>query len=233
MTFHRVIRAACGAADEGPWGAEGGGGSQSRAAGVQDSPRSRRSCWPSTPAAQSSRRAPSHCQRPGWGHDKLVEGWGDTHRGHPHSPEPVCAADKGGKRRNAPWAGRRYERGEGTRAPETTLGPGSWRGLLPAPSHHGLYSPRAGITEPPARLRLSLQVQKGATGRGRCPEHSQYTPWVRAWWGAAGRGEGGGRGGGARRPPPRTPAPAPPCPPSPRPHPTCCFQEPRAHLGTG
>lgn len=146
---------------------------------------------------------------------------------------PYAPLTKAGKGEMPPWAGRRYERGEGTRAPETTLGPGSWRGLLPAPSHHGLYSPRAGITEPPARLRLSLQVQKGATGRGRCPEHSQYTPWVRAWWGAGGRGEGGGRGGGARRPPPRTPAPAPPCPPSPRPHPTCCFQEPRAHLGTG
>lgn len=79
MTFHRVMRAACGAADTGSGGAGTGRreGEGAEDQGVQGSPQSHRSCWASTPAARSSRRVLSCCQGSGCGDTASSVGGGD------------------------------------------------------------------------------------------------------------------------------------------------------------
>lgn len=74
ITFHRVTRAACWHRHRVQEAAGGGGQGHPKEQGPRDSQQSRRSCWPSTPAARSSHRVLSRCQGPGWGSTTRVGG---------------------------------------------------------------------------------------------------------------------------------------------------------------
>ena len=159
---------------------------------MRGSPRSHQSCWPSTPAARSFRRAPSCCRGPGcrdttsW----VRGGDGDTDAGGPGAAsaparlEPVWARE--GRDRNAPISGG---------AARTA------RGREPHANRGNRASQTAGSRSGPAlrstRARPGLKLPSGAQGWGRCAERASDTLSVQSL-GEGGEGERGGEVGRQR-----------------------------------
>lgn len=142
--------------------AVGGGGGGPEGRGAHDSRQSRQSCWSSTPAVRSSRRARSRCQGPGWGGTSRVGGrrGQDTHPGALAPPRPLLGVDpagplgKRGKGEMAPDLGG-AECGEEANAVDT-------HGQRPARGGPRPYSSGLALDVPAAGARPGLQAQKGA-----------------------------------------------------------------------
>lgn len=227
ITSHRVMRAACGRQTRVQEGASERRGGRGRRGGpreqARDSRRSRRSCWASTPAAQSSRRAPSRCPGPGC-RDGTSRVRGRETRTRPSAASALHSVE-------AIWAPEKWR--EGREGPDPQ---GCREGMEDARAAHtpetGLPGQRPAWRRPPS--------PRGRRRTRPLPAHGGLSQ--RRLWrvgGQAGRGEG--RAGGGRR---RNQGPPGSCPARCRhprgrslgtfgPHLTCCSQEPRRRLGTG